>query len=168
MLQSYRQYAPVLSPTSWVHPTAILMGDVFLGEHVSIWPGAVLRGDQGSITIGEESNIQDLSVVHATGDISRTVIGARVTVGHRVILHGCQVMDNCLIGMGSILLDNCVIEPDCIIGAGSLIPEGRRIPRGSLVLGSPGKVIRSLTPRDFEKIRTGCETYKRLKEEYRG
>ena len=143
------------------------MGEVFLGEEVSIWPGTVLRGDQGAIHIGEGSNIQDLSMVHATGGISRTLIGPRVTVGHRVILHGCEVMGDSLIGMGSILLDNCVIEPGCIIGAGALIPEGKRIPAGSLVLGSPGKVVRSLTEADYKKIRVGYETYKRLKDEYR-
>jgi carbonic anhydrase/acetyltransferase-like protein (isoleucine patch superfamily) len=143
------------------------MGEVFLGEDVSIWPTVVLRGDQGAIHIGECSNIQDGSVVHATGGISEVRVGPRVTVGHRVILHGCEVLGESLIGMGSILLDNCIIEPGCIIGAGSLIPEGRRIPSGSLVLGSPGKVVRQLGPRDYERIRIGYETYKRLKEEYR-
>ena len=168
MVQPYLHHHPVLSPSCWIHPSAVVMGEVFLADHVSIWPGVVLRGDQGSITIGEGSNIQDLSVVHATGGRSRTVVGARVTVGHRVILHGCEVMEDCLIGMGSILLDNCVIEPGCIVGAGALIPEGRRIPRGSLVLGAPAKVVRTLTDADYRKIQTGYETYKRLKEEYRG
>jgi carbonic anhydrase/acetyltransferase-like protein (isoleucine patch superfamily) len=167
MLQAYRQFFPQVAASAWVHPSAVVMGEVFLGEDVSIWPGSVLRGDQGSITIGEGSNIQDLSMVHATGGLSHTVIGARVTVGHRVILHGCTVMEDCLIGMGSILLDNCVIEPGCIIGAGALIPEGKRIPAGSLVLGMPGKVVRKLGEEDYRKIRNGYETYRRLKEEYR-
>lgn len=142
-------------------------GRRFFGGGSEYLAGGGARGDQGSIYIGEGSNIQDLSMVHATGGISKTVIGPRVTVGHRVILHGCEVMGDSLIGMGSILLDNCVIEPHCIIGAGTLIPEGKRIPSHSLVLGSPGKVVRTLTESDYKKIRVGFETYKRLKEEYR-
>jgi carbonic anhydrase/acetyltransferase-like protein (isoleucine patch superfamily) len=167
MLEPYLHHVPRIAKSAWIHPSATLMGEVTLGEEVSIWPGVVLRGDQGAIEIGDQSNLQDLTVAHATGGVSRTVVGPRVTVGHRVLLHGCHVLGDSLIGMGSILLDNCVIEPGCILGAGTLIPEGRRIPSGSLVLGSPGRVVRTLTEADYARIRTGCETYRRLKEEYR-
>ena len=134
----------------------------------SVWPGVVLRGDQGSIHIGDESNIQDLSVVHCTGGLSDTRIGARVTVGHRTILHGCIVEDDCLVGMGAILMDNCHIEPWCVIGAGALVPAGRRIPSGSLVIGSPARVVRPLRPDERESwIRHGHQEYLRLGREHR-
>lgn len=167
MISAYLQKFPQVDPSAWVHPSATLIGEIFIGAEVGIWPGVVLRGDQGSITIREQSNIQDLSVIHATGGLSQTYVGPRVTVGHRVILHGCSVEGDSLIGMGAILLDNCVIEPNCIIGAGALIPEGKRIPQGSLVLGSPGKVVRTLESRDYAKIRHAWSTYVRLLGEYR-
>lgn len=162
MLEPYGSLAPVVDPSAYVHATALLIGDVTLGPRASVWPGVVLRGDQGAIVIGEETNIQDLTVGHATGDLSTTTIGRRVTVGHRVILHGCTVEDDCLIGMGSILLDNCHIGPWCLIGAGAVVPVGRRIPPRSLVLGAPGRVVRALTERDFEAIRGGCAAYLEL------
>lgn len=168
MIQSWSRHSPVIDPEAWVHATATVIGEVQLSAQVGIWPGCVLRGDQGAIFVGEQSNIQDLSVVHATGGHSNTWIGPRVTVGHRVILHGCRVEGESLIGMGAILLDNCVVEPGCIVGAGALIPEGRRIPAGSLVLGSPGRVVRQLREEDYEKIRHGWRTYVRLIGEYRG
>lgn len=166
MIESYLHYTPRIHPTAWVHPLACLMGDVTLGANVSVWPGVVLRGDQGSIEIGEDTNLQDGTIAHATGGRSKVFIGPRVVVGHRVILHGCQVEGDSLIGMGSILLDNAVIEPGCIIGAGALIPEGKRIPSGSLVLGSPGKIVRTLTDIDYERIKIGVQTYISLKQEY--
>lgn len=166
MIEPYLHSTPSLHPTAWVHPLACLMGDVTLGANVSIWPGVILRGDQGSITIEEDTNIQDGSVAHATGGRSTVFIGPRVVVGHRVILHGCRVEGDSLIGMGSIILDNTVIEPGCIIGAGSLIPEGKRIPSGSLVIGSPGKIVRTLSVHDYERIKIGVQTYINLKDVY--
>jgi gamma-carbonic anhydrase len=166
MIQSWSIHHPVIDPSAWVHPSATIIGEVQLSAQVGIWPGCVLRGDQGGIFVGEQSNIQDLSVVHATGGRSQTWIGSRVTVGHRVILHGCRVEGESLIGMGAILLDNCVVEAGCIVGAGALIPEGRRIPAGSLVLGSPGRVVRELREEDYERIRNGWRTYVRLIGEY--
>lgn len=166
MIQPYLHHHPRIDPTAWIHPTATLMGEIHIDAEVSIWPGVVMRGDQGALYIGPQTNIQDLTMVHATGGVSDTWIGPRVTVGHRAILHGCRVEGDSLIGMGSILLDNCVIEPWCIIGAGALIPEGKRIPSGSLVLGSPGRVVRTLTEADRQRIRHGCATYMRLAREY--
>lgn len=167
MIHDYADLTPTLHPDAWIHPSATVMGDVRLAARVSIWPGVVLRGDQGFIDIGEDTNVQDNSVAHATGDLSKVRIGARVTVGHRVILHGCTVEDDVLVGMGSILLDNCHIESWCIIGAGALVPAGMRIPTGSLVLGSPGKIVRTLTERDRAMIIGGRETYVALAKQYR-
>jgi len=167
MIQNYLHYTPEIHASAWVHPSAVVLGEVVLAAEVGIWPTTVLRGDQGSIYVGEQSNIQDGSIVHATGGRSHTWIGARVTVGHRVILHGCRVEEDCLIGMGSILLDGCVVEPGCIIGAGALVAIGKRIPAGSLVLGNPGRVVRQLTEKDYAQIRHACQTYLRLKEEHR-
>lgn len=166
-LESFGALAPRVHPEAWVHGSAWLLADVTVGARASIWPGVVLRGDQGAVIIGEDTNVQDLAVAHATGGISTVEIGARVTVGHRAILHGCVVEDDCLVGMGSILLDNCHIEPWCLIGAGAVVPPGMRVPSGSLVLGSPARVVRPLRDKDREAIRTGCRTYLGLAEGYR-
>jgi carbonic anhydrase/acetyltransferase-like protein (isoleucine patch superfamily) len=168
MIESYRGHSPRVADDAFVHQTAVLIGEVSLASQVSIWPHVVLRGDQAAITIGAQSNVQDGSVVHCTGGLSTTRVGARVTVGHNVILHGCTVEADCLIGMGAILMDNCHIEPWCVIAAGALVPMGRRIPTGSLVAGSPGRVVRKLSDDELEKwIRHGCAEYLRLGTEYR-
>ncbi len=166
-LERYGTLSPNVDPTAYVHASAQLLGDVTLGANVSVWPGVVLRGDQGAIRIGADTNLQDLTCAHATGGFSTVTVGARVTVGHRVILHGCTVEDDCLIGMGSILLDNCHIEPWCIIGAGAVVPVGMRIPSGSLVLGMPGTVIRPLKDSDRRQIEGGKEAYLQLAAKYR-
>ncbi len=167
MIEAYGALTPSLHPSAWVHAGAHVMGDVVLHERVSVWPGTVLRGDQGRITIGADSNVQDGSVSHGTGGRSTVNIGARVTVGHRVILHGCSVDDDVLVGMGAILLDFCHIESWCIVGAGALVPGGMRIPTGSLVLGSPARVVRTLRESDREMIKHGCAEYLRLSATYR-
>lgn len=167
MIERYLDFAPRLHPEAWHHPTALLMGDVELGRGASAWPYVVLRGDQGSIHIGEDSNLQDHVVAHGTEGISITVVGARVTVGHRAILHGCRVGDDCLVGMGSILLDNCEIGHGSVVGAGTVVPVGAKIPPNSLVLGVPGKVVRATTDADRQRIETGWRTYRRLAESYR-
>ena len=168
MIQPYREHVPVVAPDAFVHDTAVLIGDVTIAAEVSIWPGVVLRGDQGAICIGEQSNIQDGSVVHCTGGLSTTTIGPRVTVGHKVILHGCTVEADCLIGMGAILMDNCHVEPWCIVAAGALVTMGTRIPTRSLVAGTPGRVVRQLSDAELDAwIRHGCEEYLRLSAEYR-
>ena len=166
MIETYGSHTPRIDERAWVHGSAVIIGDVELGPRVSVWPGVVLRGDQGSIVVEAESNLQDGTIAHCTGGRSTTYIGPRVTVGHRVLLHGCRVEGDALIGMGSILLDNCVIEPWCIIGAGALVPEGRRIPSGSLVVGVPGRVVRQLSDAHIEAIRHGHEEYMRLSAEY--
>lgn len=150
-----------------MHANAVIIGDVELAAGVNIWPGVVLRGDQGAIRIGAESNIQDGSIAHATGGISSTTIGAGCTVGHRALLHGCTVSDHCLIGMGSIILDNAHVGEWCVIGAGALVPVGARIPPRSLVLGIPGRVVRAVSERDLERIEIGRKTYLELARTYR-
>ncbi len=132
---------PRIHPTAFIAPGALVMGDVTLGAHASIWYTSVLRGDMAPIYIGSETCIQDGTIVHVDAGVPCT-IGARVGVGHRVILHGCTVEDECLIGMGSILLNRVVIGTGSVIGAGALLPEGTVVPPRSLVLGIPGKVVR--------------------------
>jgi len=168
-IRSYLDFYPKIAETAYVDSSAVVIGDVNLGEEVSIWPGVVLRGDQGSITIGAQSNIQDGSIAHATGGISKVTVGERVTVGHRVVLHGCRVDSDCLIGMGAILLDNCHIHSGSIIGAGALVTSGTVIPSGVLVLGSPAKVIRPLRPNErLGWIGHGCAEYLKLAKQYKG
>jgi carbonic anhydrase/acetyltransferase-like protein (isoleucine patch superfamily) len=167
MMQKYLGDEPQIADTAWVHDSAVIIGDVTLEAEVSIWPLCVLRGDQGAISIGAQSNIQDGSVIHATGGVSTTRIGERVVVGHRVILHGCVVEDDVLVGMGAILLDNCHIGAESIIAAGAVVPMGKVIPPRSLVAGVPGRIVRSVTDEDVKKwIHHGTKTYLRLAREH--
>ncbi len=167
-IESYRHHSPQIDPSAYIHASAVIIGEVHLAARVSVWPGVVLRGDQGAVIVGAESNLQDGTIAHATGGRSETIIGAMVTVGHRVLLHGCTVADRCLIGMGAILLDNCTIGEESLIGAGALVPAGRVIPPRSLVLGVPGRVVRTLTGAEVaEKVLHGHREYLRLAEEYR-
>lgn len=159
MIQRFLGHSPDLHDTTWVHPMATVIGEVALAEGVSIWPGAVLRGDMGSITVGTNSNIQDQAVVHMTSGLSTTVVGERVTVGHRALLHGCRVGDDCLIGMGSILLDNAVIPDDCVVGAGALVTANKTFESGWLILGSPAKAVRPLTQKDRDWIQYSWKHY---------
>ncbi|PLR28094.1 gamma carbonic anhydrase family protein [Caulobacter zeae] len=138
--------APTLPPEGecWIAPTASVMGNVVLKQNASVWWGAVVRGDNDPITIGENSNIQDGSVLHTDAGIPLT-IGANVTVGHMVMLHGCTIGDGSLIGIGSIILNGAKIGKNCLIGAGALITEGKEIPDNSMVVGAPGKIIREVS-----------------------
>ena len=168
MIETYKDITPQIDETAFVHAHAVVIGDVTVGARASIWPGVVLRGDQGAIRIGDETSIQDGSIGHATGGLSTTTIGARCTVGHKALLHGCTVQDDCLIGMGAILMDNCVIGAESIVAAGALVPVGREIPPRSLVVGVPGKVVRQLTDEDVvQYIHHGTKEYLRLCAEYR-
>lgn len=159
MIQSFDGLVPTLHETAWVHQGAWVIGDVRLGAEVSVWPCAVLRGDMGSITIGDQSNVQDGAICHDTTGVSETVLGKRVTVGHAAILHGCIIEDDVLVGMGAIVMDNTRIGSGSIIAAGALVPANKVIPPGSLVMGSPGRVVRSLTESDRDMIDEGWESY---------
>lgn len=142
----------------WVAPNAAVIGDVILRPGASVWFGAVVRGDNDPITIGDDSNIQDGSVLHADPGEPLT-IGARVTVGHMAMLHGCTIGDDTLIGIGAVILGRAVIGRNCLIGANALITEGKVIPDGSLVMGQPGKVVRALEPGQIAALEASAEHY---------
>ena len=137
-------HTPIVHPQSWIAPNAAVIGQVHLEKNVSIWWNCTLRGDTDLLSVGENTNIQDGSVLHTDPGL-RLIIGRDVTIGHRVILHGCTVGDGCLIGMGATLLNRSVIGKHCLIGANALIPEGKAIPDRSLVVGAPGRIVRQLT-----------------------
>jgi carbonic anhydrase/acetyltransferase-like protein (isoleucine patch superfamily) len=149
---------PQIDPSAYVFDTATLIGNVILGARVSIWPYATLRGDNEPIEIGDDSNVQESSVLHADPGFPLT-IGRRVTVGHQVMLHGCTIGDGSLIGIQVIVLNGAVIGRNCLIGAGALITEGKQIPDGSLVVGSPAKVLRQLEPSHIERIKRDTDSY---------
>jgi len=157
---------PQLADPVWIAPNATVIGDVRLARNVSVWWNATLRADNDPITVGENTNIQDGSTLHTDEGVPLT-IGAGVTVGHMVMLHGCTVGDGCLIGIGSIVLNRAVIGRECLIGAGSVIPEGKEIPDRSLVIGTPGRVIRQLTDEDVARIRESADIYLAHSREYR-
>ncbi len=149
---------PNLDPGAWIAPGAVVVGRVALARGASVWFGSVLRGDTEWIRVGEDSNVQDGCVVHADEGIP-TTIGARATVGHKVMLHGCTIEDECLIGIGAILLNHSKIGRHSIVGAGALVPQGKVIPERSLVLGSPARVARTLTEKDLEMIHYAARHY---------
>lgn len=149
---------PVIHPTAFVHGAAVVIGRVTLGARVSVWPTAVLRGDSDTITVGAESNIQDGTIVHADAGVP-TIIGARVSVGHRAIIHGAIVEDDCLIGMGAIVLNGSRIGAGSLVAAGALVTEGMQVPAGSLVLGLPGKVAGQTTAAMRERMARTVAAY---------
>ena len=150
--------APQVHATAWVADSAQVMGRVTLGEDASVWFGTVVRGDTDSITIGAGSNVQDASVLHA--DFGKPlVIGERVTVGHQVMLHGCTIGDESLIGIGAIVLNGAKIGRHCLVGAGALVTEGKEFPDGSMIIGSPAKAVRQLTPEQIEGLRLSAQHY---------
>ncbi|MDP2263061.1 MAG: gamma carbonic anhydrase family protein [Hydrogenophaga sp.] len=150
--------APELAATAWVADNAQVMGRVSLGEDSSVWFGATVRGDTEFISVGAGSNIQDGSVLHADNGMP-LVIGERVTVGHQVMLHGCTIGDESLIGIGAVVLNGVKIGKHCLVGAGSLVTEGKEFPDGSMILGSPARVVRSLTAEQIEGLRQSAAHY---------
>ena len=157
---------PTIHPTAFVAPGAALIGDVTLAEESSVWFQTVLRGDINRIVIGPRSNVQDGAVVHLADDLG-TFVGELVTVGHKAILHACTIADEVLVGMGAIILDGAEIGARSIIGAGALVTGGKKIPPGSLVLGSPAKVVRTLSSEEQAGIRVWAEKYVALSRAYR-
>lgn len=151
MIWSLDGIAPVVGRGVFVAPTATVVGNVTLGDDVSVWFGAVLRGDVEKLTIGKGSNIQDNSVCHSDPG-SPLVVGDHVTVGHGVILHGCRVGDGSLIGMGSTILNDAKIGKNCLVGANALVTEGKEFPDGMLIVGSPARAIRALSPEELERM----------------
>jgi carbonic anhydrase/acetyltransferase-like protein (isoleucine patch superfamily) len=149
---------PQLGEGAWAAPSADLIGDVRLGARASVWFGAVLRGDNTPLVLGDETNFQDGAIGHSDAG-SPLTIGARVTVGHQAILHGCTVHDDCLIGMGARILNGAVIERECIVGAGALIPEGKRFEGGSLIVGAPARVVRQVSDEERRMLRASAAHY---------
>lgn len=172
MLRKFQKCFPELAPDVYVDPNAVVIGDVILDADVSIWPGAVLRGDVNQIKVGARTNIQDNTVCHVEHKSTHNpeghplIIGADVTIGHQVILHGCTIHDACLIGMGSIILDGAIIHPHVLIGAGSLVPSGKILKSGYLYLGSPVKQIRALTEKELAWFDYSAKHYVKLKNDY--
>lgn len=156
---------PKVSESAFVAETAVVIGNVDIGENASIWYGAVLRGDKGKITVGKGANVQDNAVVHS-GPGEDVVVGDGVTIGHGAIIHGCTIGKNTLIGMGAIILSKAIVGENCIIGAGAVVKENDRIPSGSLVTGVPGKIVRQLTPEQMKYIEANGQEYVDLSRKY--
>ena len=150
--------APQLGDGAWAAPSADLIGDVRLGARASVWFGAVIRADNTSIVFGEETNFQDGAIGHSDPGAPLT-IGARVTVGHQAILHGCTVADDCLVGMGAKILNGAFLGPECLVGAGALITEGKRFEDGGLIVGVPARLVRPLTDAEKQALRLSAAHY---------
>ena len=159
MIRPFRDKSPIVPASAYVDASAVVIGDVTLGERASLWCNVVARGDVHSIRIGDDTNIQDLSCLHVLGGKFGLEIGNRVTVRHHVVLHGCTVEDGCLIGMGAILLDGCRIGAGSLIGAGRLVTPGTIIPPGSMVVGSPARVKRPVNDAERELLVKSAEAY---------
>ncbi len=151
-------HTPQIDPQSWIAPNATVIGQIHLARNASIWWNVTLRGDKDLISIGEDSNVQDGSVLHTDTRV-HLIIGRQVTVGHLVMLHGCTIGDGSLIGIGSILLNNSVIGKNSLVGANTLIPEGKIFPERSLIMGSPGKLVRELTDEEVTRLPGSAERY---------
>lgn len=150
--------SPKLADSVWVADSAQVIGDVQLGENVSVWFGAVIRGDTAPIKVGSGTNVQDLSMLHADDGVPLT-IGERVTIGHQVTLHGCTVGDESIIGIGAVVLNGAKIGRNCLVGAGALVTEGKEFPDGSMILGSPAKAVKDLSPDQIEGLRNSAAHY---------
>jgi len=161
MIRSFLDQSPSYDDSNYIAETAVVIGDVTLGANASVWHHCVLRGDVNWIRIGEETNIQDNTVVHVTHGTAPTDIGARVTIGHNAIIHGCTLKDEVLVGMGATILDHAVIGPRSIVGAQALVTKNTEVPPRSLVLGQPAEVVRELTDEEVASIREGAQNYVR-------
>lgn len=159
IIRSVRGFTPQIHPSVFIAENAAIIGDVQVGEGSSLWYNICIRGDVMPIRIGKQSNIQDGSVIHGTYQEYGCTIHDRVTVGHLVMLHGCEIHSGSLIGMGSIIMDGAVIGEHCLVGAGSLVTEGSKFPAGSLILGRPAKVKRALTPEEIKSLEESADHY---------
>lgn len=159
MIKTYKGITPSIHPTAFIEDSALIIGDVEIGEYSSVWFNAVIRGDVNYIRIGKRTNIQDGSILHVTRDTHPLFIGDNVTIGHNVTLHGCRIKDRCLIGMGAIVLDGAEVGEDSIIGAGAVVAEETIIPPMTLALGIPAKPKRELTHEEVKMIKGYAENY---------
>ena len=173
MLLKFKDWTPKLAKNAWVAEGSSVIGRTSMGEDSAVWFGCVVRGDVHFITIGDRTNIQDLSMIHVThhkksdmSDGNPTIIGNDVTVGHRVMLHGCTIEDACLIGMSATILDGAVIGKESIVGASSLVTKGKMFPPRSLIMGSPAKAVRELTDEEVAELYASAARYVKFKNEY--
>lgn len=174
MIHKFKDILPNIGEKTWIAPSADVIGDVSIGTDCSIWFGCVVRGDVHYVTIGDRTNIQDLSMVHVThykkedkSDGNPTIIGNDVTIGHRVMLHGCTIEDACLIGMSATILDGAVIGKESIVGAGSLVTKNKIFPPRSLIMGSPAKLVKELSDGEVKELYASASRYVKFKEDYR-
>jgi len=174
MTYPFKHWKPDIGENSWIAPSADVIGNVTMGRDCSVWFGCVVRGDVHRIEIGERTNIQDMTMIHVThyknpdmSDGHPTIIGSDVTIGHRVMLHGCTVEDACLIGMSATILDGAVIGRESIVGAGSLVTKNKVFPPRSLIMGSPARAVRTLADEEVRELYASAERYVGFKEDYR-
>ena len=173
MITNYKEFKPEIGERTFIAPSANVIGDVKIGADSSVWFGTIIRGDVHSIKIGSRTSIQDLSMVHVSqytkpdkSDGYSTKIGNDVTVGHKVMLHGCSIGDACLIGMSATLLDGCEIGRESIVAAGSIVTQNKKFPPQSLIIGTPAKVLRKLSEKEIESIYKSAENYVNYKDNY--
>jgi gamma-carbonic anhydrase len=159
MIRAYRGHMPRVAPSSYIDSSAQIVGDIVVGERSSIWMNVSARGDVNYIRIGDETSIQDNSVLHVERDIYPLIIGNRVTVGHRAVLHGCEIADGVLIGIGAVVLNGAKIGAGAVVAAGALVPERMEVPPNMLVMGTPAKVRREVTPQEQARFRKNCDNY---------
>jgi carbonic anhydrase/acetyltransferase-like protein (isoleucine patch superfamily) len=162
MIRPYRGTTPKIAESAYVDPSAQVIGDVVVGERSSVWPLVTIRGDVNHIRIGDETSIQDNSVLHVDHRLYPCLVGSRVTVGHSVVLHGCVVEDEALIGIGAIVLNGAKIGHGAIVAAGALVPEGMEVPANMLVMGTPAKVKRAVTSDEQERFKQNCQNYVKI------
>jgi carbonic anhydrase/acetyltransferase-like protein (isoleucine patch superfamily) len=171
-IRSYQNILPTIGESVYIDPSAVVIGQVTLGDNVSIWPKAVLRGDVNKIIVGQSTNIQDAVILHVTHDGPYTpgghplTIGEGVTIGHQAVLHACTIGNYCLIGVGAIILDKVVVEDLVMVGAGSLVPPGKRLRSGYLYMGSPVKEVRALTIDELDNLKYSSAHYVHVKDNY--
>ena len=168
MIRTYQGIKPTIPKSCFIEETAVIIGDVVMGEACSAWFHTVIRGDVNYIRIGNRTNVQDLSMLHVTHDTHPLIIGNDVTVGHNVVLHGCTIKDRVLVGMGAIIMDGAEIGEDSVVGAGALVTEGMIVPPKSLIFGSPAKVKRPVSEKELAWIKESAENYVRYARTYMG
>jgi carbonic anhydrase/acetyltransferase-like protein (isoleucine patch superfamily) len=162
MIRTYRGVMPRIATSAYIDPSAQIIGDVVVGERTSVWPNVAMRGDVNYIRIGDETSIQDNTVVHVDSKVFPCLVGNRVTVGHAAVLHGCTVEDGALIGIGAIILNGAKIGSGAIVAAGALVPEGMEVPPNTLVMGTPARPKRPVAPEEQQRFQENCDNYVRL------
>jgi carbonic anhydrase/acetyltransferase-like protein (isoleucine patch superfamily) len=167
MIRAYRGILPKIAQSAYVDRSAQVIGDVIVGERASVWCNTSIRGDVNTITIGDDSNVQDNTVMHGELNAYPVVVGKRVTIGHSAVIHGCVIEDDCLIGIGSIILNGARVGMGTVIAAGALVPEEMQIPPNSMVMGVPAKIRRQVTDEEHARFRENAQRYLKYREAYR-